>query len=299
MPDGTRQVNLYTEATTLTLPSTVKALHVKDGASLDVVPSIETVSVDRLAKVRRFSNGTRSIRDMRDVEVTKEALEDVKSLVEYIGSPANHHLIWLPPSIKTAWLNNPDKEAIAACSSLKNPAFWHFSGQVIPTFIKSLTIDRYVGGFIPAHVTSLHLQDEVCDVPLVGDFTNVEFLQISVRHWKGLMEAKTPLPALRRLDLVGQKMTDISDCVFPDSIERMYVGKCRGAPVFPKNLRELTSYYGSELFGIPDNLNVKRLEHSTIVDWVAEWLYWMLPLGFLTWFVSSLSIPFRYLMGKK
>lgn len=89
IPRGVICVIVNCVAHTLSLPSFVKKLVMLDGSSLEVVPGVETVNVDRGACVGCFSNGTVCISDKRGVVIGREAFEGVETLRSYYGSLDN------------------------------------------------------------------------------------------------------------------------------------------------------------------------------------------------------------------
>ncbi len=236
VPEGTVTVDVYCKVETLDLPTSVRFLNVRDGGRVGIVPGVRNVRVCFQGSVDRFSNGTVEIDDMRDGAIGREAFEGVETLQIYWSECLNPDLVWLPPTVVSANVNHVDKDSLAACANLRMLTLGHLDGHILPPSLEDLVVVNYRSGFIPASVRVLDLKHSHGKETVRGDFSNLRSLEINDDLWRKM---KTPMPALRVLQVDSNGQNDISDLVFPEGIVELTLRKGRGKPNLPRSLKEL------------------------------------------------------------
>ncbi len=239
VPKGTNNVEVYCSLETLIVPKSVFGITIKNGASLLIVPGVHRVTIERVATVGCFSDGTVSIEDERSAKIERDAFDGVRTLRRYKGSLSNNETVWLPPSVEDVIVNRFDKDSLAACVSLGRLTLGHFSDHVLPPSLNFLVIDQFHGGFIPGTVRRLSIRHNKSEEPLRGDFSNLGYLWIDASLFRSLKNA--PMPQLQGIELNvhSRVMTDVSDFVFPRGITSLKLNNCCGRLRFPRSVIQI------------------------------------------------------------
>ncbi len=225
MPEGVEKVIVRCRAPGLDLPTSVKSLVVASGASLDVVPPVDTL-------VLQGTFGTLSP-DIQNLEIENDAVVPREVLERMTGLRSLFCLkkTWFPPWLDEIYASDIDTEALAATTNLRILEEESILGLTIPETVRDLRIRAYQGGRFPDFIESLTFYEIEA---------RLEAFPSRLRCLRLLSGIPKDLPE------IPETVTEMSFCTadftgftIPDQVEILELSSVRNLKKYPAALKHL------------------------------------------------------------